>query len=134
MKAWYELLSGHLSVPVYRIDAPASEEEAYVLVRPESETDSSNNARFVSQPVVIVEIITRQDTMSNDEDAGSIEGEILGLAFPRPGVSGLPAQAGIQITGITRQTTTDIVEDTGSGRVYRRITRIIHRVAQLETV
>ena len=76
LKAWFELLDGNLSVPVYRYDAPATETGNYVLLRIESDSDDSNNQRFVSTPVVITEVITKFSTMINDSLAGEIDEEI----------------------------------------------------------
>lgn len=133
MKAWYEMLTqGNLSVPVYRVDAPASEEGNYVLLRVESETDNSNNAKFVSNPVIITEVVTKYKVAIKDGDAADIDSEIATLLFPSVGQLGLPAQEDIQITEVFRTNATYLPEDDGTFRYHRLITRNRHRVVQLQ--
>lgn len=132
MKAWYELLSGVISVPVYRVDAPISEEGNFVLLRVESETDQTNNSKFVTYPVIISEIVTRFKAAIDDGVAAEIDSEIVSLLFPSVGQLGLPAQNDIQITRVDRINATYIPEDDGTFRYYRLITRNRHRVVQLQ--
>ena len=132
LKAWFELLDGNLSVPVYRYDAPATETGNYVLLRIESDSDDSNNQRFVSTPVVITEVITKFSTMINDSLAGEIDEEIGEFLYPTtPGHHALPAQDDIQIVSVTRRDATYLPEDDGTNRYLRLVTRNVHRVEQL---
>jgi len=132
LKAWFELLDGNLSVPVYRYDAPATETGNYVLLRIESDSDDSNNQRFVSTPVVITEVITKFSTMINDSLAGEIDEEIGELLYPTtPGHHALPMQDDIQIVSVTRRDATYLPEDDGTNRYLRLVTRNVHRVEQL---
>lgn len=132
MKAWYEMLNGFISVPVYRVDAPASEEGNYVLLRVESETDNSNNDKFVTNPVIITEVVTKYKVAIKDGDAADIDSEIATLLFPSVGQLGLPAQEDIQITEVFRTNATYLPEDDGTFRYHRLITRNRHRVVQLQ--
>lgn len=132
LKAWYELLNGNISVNVYRTDAPPTEDGNYVLLRAESETDSTNNARHVSNPVVITEVVTRHPIRIDDSIAPGIDDEIASLLFQSVGKHSLPAQDGIQITDVRRANATYINEDDGVNRYHRLVTRNVHRVAQLD--
>jgi hypothetical protein len=132
MKAWYALLNGVISKPVYMIDAPADEEGDYVLLRIESTTDSTNNARHVSNPVLITEVVTRHKTMIDASVAPGIDNEIAQALFPTVGKNALPVQDGIQITDVRRVNATYINEDDGVNRYHRLVTRNVHRVAQLD--
>lgn len=132
LKAWWEMLNGNISVPVYRVDAPASEEGNYLLLRVESETDNSNNSKFVTNPVIITEVVTKYKVAIKDGDAADIDSEVATLLFPSVGQLGLPAQSGIQITEVQRTNATYIPEDDGTFRYNRLITRNRHRVVQLE--
>lgn len=132
MKAWYTMLNGFISVPVYRVDAPASEEGNYVLLRVESESDNSNNSKFVTNPVIITEVVTKYKVAIKDGDAADIDTEIAQLLFPTVGQLGLPSQAGIQITEVQRLNATYIPEDDGTFRYNRLVTRNRHRVVQLD--
>lgn len=132
LKAWYELLNGNISVPVYRIDAPATETGNYVLLRVESDTNTPNNHKWIDNPVIITEVVTKFQTMINASLAGDIDSEIAELLFPElPGQHALPAQDDIQIVSVQRRDATYLPEDDGTNRYHRLITRNVHRVGQL---
>jgi len=130
LKAWFELLNSNLSVPVYRYDAPRTENGNYVLLRMESDTDTPNNHKFSNNPVVITEVVTRFETMIDDAVAGNIDSEIAGLLYTSPSVHNLPAQSDIQIVYVQRRDATYLPEDDGENRYFRLITRNIHKVVQ----
>jgi hypothetical protein len=129
LKAWYEMLSGHISVNVYRVGVPETEDGNYVVLRVESETERRNSATFVTNPVVICEIVTRHSTIIDDGVANSINDEILQLLKPGQGTNGLPVQSGIQVVDVSVQST-DITEDDGVTKYHRLINRNLHRVVQ----
>lgn len=131
LTAWMTLLDGTISVPVYRSDAPPGTTTNYVLIRAESETDLSNNARHVHQPVIITEVVTRHVARINDSLAPAIDDEIAQLLFTTTNTHNLPAQDDIQITSVRRENQTTINEDDGVSRYQTIATRNIHRVAQL---
>lgn len=131
LKAWYELLNGNISVPVYRVDAPISEEGNYVLLRVESDTDTPYNQKFVSNPVIITEVVTKFQTMIDDSVAGEIDEEISQLLYSDPAHHLLPVQDDIQITSVQRRDATYLPEDDGTNRYLRLIVRNVHRVEQL---
>lgn len=132
LNAWYVLLNGNISKNVYRVDAPATETGDYVLLRAESETDATNNNRHVSNIVIITEVVTRHSIKIDDSVAPGIDDEIVSLLFTAPGVNNLPAQTGIQITDVRRESGTYINEDDGTVRIHRLVTRNVCRVAQLQ--
>lgn len=133
MTAWYELLNGALSVPVYRVDAPPAEEGNYVLLRTESVIDNSNNQSFVTNPVIITEVITKFSVRIDDGLAVEIDSEIGELLKTNSATHNLPAQPGIEIVDVRRQNALYLNEDDGTFRYNRIITRNIHRVLQLTT-
>src|SRR5690606_4710489 len=122
MTAWYELLNGTISVPVYRVDAPPDIDN-YVLLRVESETDQSNNSRFVTDPVIITEVVTRFQARIDDGLAIQIDDEISQALTTVPGKHNLPVQDNIQIVDVRRSNATYINEDDGTHRYQRLITR-----------
>lgn len=131
LKAWYELLDGNTSVSVYRTDVPISETGNYILLRIESDSDTPNNHKFISNPVIITEVVTKFVTMIDDSLAATIDGEIAALLYSSPAQHNLPAQEDIQITSVQRRDATYLPEDDGTNRYYRLITRNVHRVEQL---
>lgn len=131
LSAWFALLNGNLSVPVFRTDAPADYEGNYVIIRIESATDTPNNHVFISNPVLITEVVTSSQIMLDDSVAPMIDEEIGTLLYSSPRQHRLPAQTGIQITSVQRRDATYLPEDDGTKRFLRLITRNIHRVEQL---
>lgn len=130
LTAWFELLSGNISVPVYRTDAPPEEEGNYVLLRAESDTDNSNNQNFVTNPVIITEVITKFAVRIDDGLAPDIDDEIGVLLKTNSATHNLPAQPGIAVIDVRRTNSTILNEDDGDRRINRLITRNIHRVLQ----
>jgi len=131
LKAWYVLLSGNISVPVYRTDAPSTETGNYVLLRVESDLERSNNHSFVTAPVIITEVVTKFRASINDGLAIDIDNEIGVLLKSSSGTHNLPAQDDIEIVDVRRTNATYINEDDGTYRYHRLITRNLHRVVQL---
>lgn len=134
LKAWYELLAGNLSVPVYRVDAPNTEEGNYVLLRVESDSRRDNFHRDFSKPVIITEIVTKFPGagMIDDSVTGDIDTEISMLLFPGvPNRHNLPAQSGIGIIDVNRANATYLPEDDGAFKYHRLVTRNLHLVEQL---
>jgi hypothetical protein len=132
LKAWYEMLNGQLSVPVYRTDAPAEEEGNYVIIRIESDgSQNTNNQRFISNPVVITDVVTKFKAEIDDGLAADIDNEISLLLHSNPATHNLPSQDGIGITRVRRENATYIPEDDGTFRYMRIVTRNVHRVEQL---
>jgi hypothetical protein len=136
LNAWYQLLGGHISVPVYRYEAPPTEEGNYVVLRVESDTNTPNKQRFFNNPVVITDVVTRfrGGERINDELAQQIDEEIGVLLFgqPVPTVKhNLPDQDDIQILSVERQSATYLPENDGTDRYLRIVTRNVHRVEQL---
>lgn len=131
LNAWYQLLNGNISLPVYRTDAPPDATD-YVLLRAESSSDRSNNTRFGNQVVIITEVITRFGSaeLINESAAHQVNSEIGVLVLPTPAKHNLPPMGGIQVVSIKRQDKQAIPEDDGAYRYYRVITRNIHRVTQ----
>lgn len=137
MDSWYALLNGNLSIdgttiPVYRVDAPSDAPSFYVVIRPESSTDVSNNHSFVTNPVIISEVVTKfpSGELIRDDIAARIDSLIANLISPTPSSIGLSAQSGIQIVSVKRSEETYLPEDDGSNRYYRIITRNTMRVKQ----
>lgn len=131
MKAWYELLNGNISVPVYTDDTAPTEEGHYVLLRVESDGDNSNNQNFVTNPVIITEVVTRFKVRIDYWKAGEIDSEIGVLLKPTSATHALPVQEDIQIVDVRRSNATYINEDDGTFRYKTLVTRNLHRVVQL---
>lgn len=131
MNSWYELLNGNISVPVYRMDAPPEQDGHYVLIRVESDGERSNNQAFVTNPVIITEVVTKFRARIDDGLAIEIDSEIGVLLKTNAATHNLPSQDDIEIVQVRRLNATYINEDDGTHRYHRLITRNLHRVVQL---
>jgi hypothetical protein len=130
--AWYQMLNNLVSVPVYRYDAPPTEYGDYILLRVESDGDqNTNNQRYISNPVIITEVVTRSKARLDDIKAANIDNQITLLLSSTPATHNLPSQDGIGITRVRRANATYLPEDDGETRYLRLITRYTHRVEQL---
>lgn len=134
LTAWSQLLDRNISCKVYRTSVPASETGNYVVLRMESETDRTNNSRYVTAPVIITEVVCVFKTMIDDSVAPGIDSEITELLFSSPAQHNLPPQDGISITDVRRLNATYLDEDDGTFKYHRIITRNIHRVQQTVAV
>ncbi len=132
LTAWYQCIGAGLPVPVYTLDAAPDNENNgnYVLLRIESETNQTNNQKFVTSPVLISEVVMRYSVRADYEPANNIDSLIGQLVNPTPALHGLPAQTGIKIIDVRRDSSTTLVEDDGTFIYYRIITRNLHRVLQ----
>lgn len=135
VESWLSLLDGQLNynsrtVNVYPEDPDNDEEYHYVLIRAESETDDSNKHSFITRPVVVIDIVTIHDVSVNRTVVDDIDDQIRGLLFPTR-KHDLPALTGLQITNVIPEGGTYLTEDDGTKRVYRKITRFIHRITQI---
>lgn len=131
MNSWYELLNGNISVPVYRVDAPPDYFGHYVLLRVESDGERSNNQAFVTNPVIITEVVTIFSKRIDDGIVYEIDSEIGVLLKTNSATHNLPSQDDIEIVQVRRANATYINEDDGTHRYHRLITRNLHRVVQL---
>ena len=137
MNSWYELLNGNITyntqpVNVYRTDVFVTEDNHHIIIRVESRTNDNNNRRFVDQPVIITEVVTKFRAAIDDGVAGEIDEQIERLLYQStPGLHSLPPQDDIVITAVNRQNATYLPEDDGTFRYNRLITRNVHRVVRL---
>lgn len=131
LKAWYELLNGNISIPVYRTDAESGLVGHYLLIKIESSTNQNTNTSFNTFPVLIADIVTRFANKIDDAVVFDISNEIDALVFTDPSHHGLPVQTGIQIVKVTKQNETVLTEDDGSiPKINRLVARYSHNVLQ----
>lgn len=134
--SWYTLLNGNLSydsreVKVYSEDADSADKFHYVVIKAESETDDSNKTSFVKNPVIIIDIITVHSiTGVRKSIVNDIDDQIGELLFPTRKCA-LPALDGLQITNVRPEGSTYLNEDDGTKKYYRKVTRYVHRVTQI---
>lgn len=133
--SWLSLLDGQLTynsraVNVYAEDPDNTEDYHHVLIRAESETDNSPKRNFITRPVVTIDIITLHPVSINRTVVDDIDDQIKGLAFPVDRQA-LPALNGLQITNVVAENSSYLTDQDGTQRIYRKITRFIHRITQV---
>jgi len=133
--AWYALLNGGIiynsvAVDVYKEDVPETEDGHYVLIRAESEIDTSNKQNFRSDSVVIVDIVTSFENNVNSSVVESIDGQIQALIFNGPPLNRLSVQSGMQIINVKAETTSYLPQEDGSKKFYRKVSRYRHTIFQ----
>lgn len=132
--SWFELLDGNLTyagkaVNVCKEDASNEEDYHHVEIRAEGETDDSNKTSFVTNPVIIIEIVTVHGVSVKRSVVDAIDDQIRELLFPARQCA-LPVLSGLQISNVIPQSSTYLKEDDGTKKYYRKITRFIHRILQ----
>lgn len=125
LNSYFALLNGNVSVPVYIENVPDDESGNYIELRVESESDVERNDKsWIKEVIVIADIVTVFDTMTNPDLANSIDNEVGTLLCTTP-FSGhnLAPQTGVQINRVQIDDATYLQEDDGVRKYFRKITR-----------
>lgn len=130
-QAYYDALNGVISVNVYKEDVPEDETGNHVLVRLEGETDEGNNAKFVSNVVVILDICTVGVNSIDPDTVEDIDQEIKDVLNATVNTS--LSLVDLQLTKMKIISSSYLAEDDGTKRYYRKIIRYTNRVNQLAT-
>lgn len=133
--AWYELLNGNLTygskeVKVYSEDADNNDTFHHVEIKAESETDDSNKTSFVTNPVIVIDIVTVHSIAVKKSVVNDIDNQIRELLFPTRSCA-LPLLDGLQVTLVKPQGGTYLNDFDGTKKYYRKVTRYQHRITQL---
>lgn len=132
--AWFDLLDGNIVIgddviPVFKEDPANYTTGHYVLLQAESETDDSNKTAFVTNPVVVVDIVTVHSVSVKRSVVESIDDQIRQIVWPTRKCA--LVTTGFQISNVTPSSANYLEEDDGSKRYYRKVTRFTHRINQL---
>jgi hypothetical protein len=127
---WYKALNGVISVPIYKDSVPLSESGNYALIRSEGANQTDlNNSAFFQSAVIVVDILTKYQTIGNSKTAYDIAQEIYDEIILSPNTFGITLP-NHQITQITVQSETELYEDDGSEKIFRLILRYEHFLNQ----
>lgn len=135
VKAYYHCLNGNITyngedVNVYRVGVDKDDKFHYIQFRPESENDQSNKSVFVTNPIVIMEILTVHEGAIDASVVEDIDNQARQLLFPTRNTTGLTV-TGFQVT-ITRIENSSYLDGfNGSRHEHRKITRFFNRLNQL---
>jgi hypothetical protein len=127
-QAWYNLLNGNVvvdadTISVNRTNADIDEDDAYILLRKESGGDQKNKSSAFRTFTLIVEIVTKSGVIINDKKVDDIDEVIRGLVF-----NGRQNNLGVDgLIDVDPGTPIYLDEDDGTLKIYRKITRFLHR-------
>lgn len=126
-QAYYDALNGNISVSVYKEDVAIDEKGHHVIIRIESETDGSHKAGFVTNPVVITDVVGVFGSSVDPDEVDDIDSEI--RAILKGDVNATLVSSGVLISNMTPKTSESFSEDDGSKKYYRKITRWVQRIS-----
>jgi hypothetical protein len=126
-QAYYDALNG-ISVEVYKEDVPMGYSLSHVVIRVESESDDSNRGGFITNPVVITDVVGVFDDSVDPDVVDDIDNEVRNILLPQNGSLEISA-SGIQIRNIRAQSSTSFLEDDGTKKYYRKVTRWTQRIS-----
>jgi hypothetical protein len=129
LDAWYDLLSGNISVEVHK-RIPMDAQPNHVWLRIESGFDQTNKSKFNDDLVIVTEIITEFENVGDDSVMEGIDSEIVALVLTSPATTGLTDPPGVQILNIKRKQFYPPQEADGTKVFLRKISRYTHRIHQ----
>lgn len=128
MDKWHLLLSGVISVPVYKEDVPEDEDGNYLLLRAEGGASQNNKRSFADQTVIITDIVTVFENNIDRSVVEAIDGEVNALVLPTRN-TGLANPSNTQLHNVNRETFEYITEQDVK-KYYRKVSRYIITVYQ----
>lgn len=135
IKAYYHCLNGNITyngqaVNVYRVGVESDERFHYIQLRAESENDQSDKTKFVTNPVVVIDIYTVHEGSIDESVVQDIDNQVRQLLFPTRTTTGLIV-TGFQVTITRMENSTYLDGFNGVRHEYRKITRFFNRLNQL---
>lgn len=137
IKAYYQCLNGNITyggqdVNVYNVAVDSTDRFHYVLIRPESESDSSNKHSFVTNPVVVIDIMTVHDGGIDASVVEDIDDQIRQLIFTARNTVGIVITADFQLLNVIARNSNYLDGFDGTRHEFRKITRFENRVNQFQ--
>ena len=135
VKAYFHVLDGSITysgqpVNVYNVSVNADEKFHHIVLRPESETDSSNQSSFVTNPVVIADIVTVHDGGIDASVVEYIDDQMRDLLFTSRNTTALIDVAGMQVLNVKAENSSYLDGFNGVRHEHRKITRFTNRLLQ----
>lgn len=128
-QAYYDALSGVISVPVYKEDVPESEVGNHVVLRLEGDSDDSNKSSFNNVTTMLVDICTVGVNSIDPDTVEDIDGEIRAILLPTQGAILLADT--IRVLVLRPESSNYVPEDDGTKRYYRKVTRWTQKISHL---
>ena len=117
-------------VTAYDQSAPVDATYPFVVIRVETDTDETNNQKFVREGFVLLDIINKQYDV-NSEVVEGIANTIGTLLQPSPGTIGVTLDAGFNLTRLRWESTNTVPPITSdTEKIVRKIMRFEFRIQQ----
>jgi len=129
LKAYADCLAP-MPIPVYQVSVDSGELGDHIVIRVETENDLSNKQTFVTNPIIIVDIVTKH---VGAIDASVVEGYddlLRGLIWPTRRTTGLEPWEGTQIAQVRFDGANYLDGFDGTRYEHRKITRLYNRLNQ----
>jgi hypothetical protein len=136
-KAYFDLLDGNIEymgnpINIYDELHDEGDEEMYVILSTQDDSDDTNKAQFVSDHTITIDVVTKFLTGARKFPSENIAEQIMGLVLPTPVTTGLISPTGLQITSVSYLGSNSLsVEQIGNYKVVRKIIRFGHKCVQL---
>jgi hypothetical protein len=128
--AWYSQIKNNVTPNVYKDAVPLNVNTNYILIRSEGLTQTElNNSAFLTNAIIVVEIVTKFANIGNSKTAYDLLNEINLFMLPTPNTNPILI-SNHQVMQITVQSETEIYEDDGAEKLFRLIVRYEHILNQ----
>lgn len=135
-KAYIDLLTGitlnAVAVPVFDEMDEEGDNDNYIIIASQIDTDDSTKHSFQSDHVINIDIVTRFITSARKYPSEVIAGQVLNLVLPTPSTTGLVSPSGLQITSVRKLDDQSVsVEQFDTYKIVRKILRFSHKCVQI---
>lgn len=136
IKAYYHCLNGSITYGGQNVNVYTTVDSAdrfhYVWIRPESESDSSNKRSFVTNPVVVIDIMTVHEGGIDIGVVEDLDDQIRQLIFTDRNTVGLIITSDFQLLNVIARNSIYLEGFDSVRHNYRKITRFENRVNQFQ--
>jgi hypothetical protein len=135
-KAIYTALNGNVSynsvnIPIFDEAPDEAQSSHYILFSSQTEDDATNNARFVTEGDILLDIVTIHPSYPTKKVVESISDTIMGILTPTVTTRGITLPSGFSLTLFRRERSYSIpMLQSSTGKVIRKILRYSFRIQQ----
>lgn len=128
LEAYADCLAGIL--PIYQVSVDSGEKGDHIVLRMEGETDISDKTKFVTNPVVVIDIVTRHQGVIDARVVEQYDNEVRQRIWPDRRTNGLTPWVGTQVILVKFEGATYLDGFDGTQYEHRKITRVSHYLNQ----
>lgn len=134
--AIFGALSGNITynsvnIPIFDEAPDEAQSSHYILLSTQTEEDATNNARFVTEGTILLDIVTVFSSYQTKEVSESISDTIMGILTPTVTTRGFTLPTGYSLTLFRRERSYSIpMLQSSTGKVLRKVLRYSFRIQQ----